>query len=124
MDKYNLEYKGVTCTAVDWESNPYKFVFQYKGFSYVFEQKRYISQSADTDHIRCAIEQFLEGYGVDFPPVKVGQTVYQTDGVRIYESTVRNVIYETEKIAFDESAIGNSIFLTREESERKLEAYV
>lgn len=60
MTKYNLEHKGVTCTAADWEADPHKFVFLYKGCPYVFEQKRYISQSADTDHIRCAIEQFLE----------------------------------------------------------------
>lgn len=63
MTKYNLEHKGVTCTAVDWESHPYKFVFLYNGKEFIFEQKRYISQSADTDHIRCVIEQFLEDYG-------------------------------------------------------------
>lgn len=60
MDKYNFKYKGVICTAVDWESNPYQFFFLYHGEEYVFTQKRYISQSADTDHIKCVIEQFLE----------------------------------------------------------------
>lgn len=60
MTKYNLEYKGVTCTAADWEADPFKFELLYKGCPYVFEQKRRISQSADTDHIRYAIEQFLE----------------------------------------------------------------
>lgn len=62
MTKYDLEYKGVTCIAVDWEAEPYKFVFKYKGFTIGYVQKRYISQSADTDHIRCVIEQFLEDY--------------------------------------------------------------
>ena len=53
-------------------------------------------------------------------PCKVGDKIYQTDGIRIYESTIReieistaNTVYCTENIAFDESAIGNSIFLAR-----------
>ena len=46
-------------------------------------------------------------------------TVYETDGVRVYEHTVREVIYETAGgPAFDKNAIGKSIFLTREEAER------
>lgn len=60
MTKYNIEHKGVTCTAANWEAEPFKFVLIYNGCPYVYEQKRYISQSADTDHIRCVIEQFLE----------------------------------------------------------------
>lgn len=60
MTNYELEYRGVVCIAADWESTPYKFVFLYKGNTYIFEQKREIRQSADTDHIRYAIEQFLE----------------------------------------------------------------
>lgn len=47
--------------------------------------------------------------------------VYETDGVRVYEHTVREVIYETAGgPAFDKNAIGKSIFLTREEAERAL----
>ena len=46
------------------------------------------------------------------PPCKVGDVVYQTDGVRIYESTINKIIYCTESIAFDDMAIGKSIFLT------------
>lgn len=59
---------------------------------------------------------------------KVGDKVYQTDGIRTYESTIReieisstNTVYCTENIAFDERAIGNSIFLAREEAEKALE---
>lgn len=48
--------------------------------------------------------------------IKVGDTVFQTDGVRIYKSTVTKVIYETTGIAFDESAIGNAVFLSEEEA--------
>lgn len=58
--EYNLEYKGVLCTHADWDAKPYKFYLVYNGKEYVYTQKRYISQSADTDHIRCVIEQFLE----------------------------------------------------------------
>ena len=65
--------------------------------------------------------------GVIVLPCKVGDTVYQVDGVRIYPSTIveitctaSNVIFVTEKIVFDERAINSSIFLTREEAERAL----
>lgn len=48
--------------------------------------------------------------------------VYETEGVRVYEHTVREVIYETAGgPAFDKNAIGKSIFLTREEAERALQ---
>ena len=60
-------------------------------------------------------------------PCKVGDKVYQTDGIRIYESTIHEIklnlkstVYCTENIAFDERAIGKSIFLTREEAEKTL----
>ena len=47
--------------------------------------------------------------------------VYETDGVRVYEHTVREVIYETAGgPAFDKNAIGKSLFLTRAEAERAL----
>ena len=60
MDKYDLEYKGVRCYGVQWEADPPLFAFTYEGSDHIFEQTRYISQTADTDHIRCAIDQFLE----------------------------------------------------------------
>lgn len=48
--------------------------------------------------------------------------VYETDGVRVYEHTVREVIYETAGgPAFDKNAIGKSIFLTRAKAERALQ---
>lgn len=60
-------------------------------------------------------------------PCKVGDKIYQTDFVRIYESTIngvilsqKKVIYNTNGVAFDETAIGYSIFLTREEAEEAL----
>lgn len=53
-------------------------------------------------------------------PCKVGDTVYQTDGVRIYESKVELLIYDCGRWAFNEKAIGTSVFLTREEAEEKL----
>lgn len=48
--------------------------------------------------------------------------VYETDGVMVYEHTVREVIYETAGgPAFDKNAIGKSIFLTRAEAERAMQ---
>lgn len=52
--------------------------------------------------------------------IKEGDKVYQTDGVRVYESTVKNVVYETESIAFDKRAIGKSVFFSRAEAEQAL----
>ena len=62
---------------------------------------------------------------------KVGDTVYQTDGIRIYELEVFDVslnlknykpYYDTESIGFDADAIGKSIFLTREEAAKVLKS--
>ena len=60
-------------------------------------------------------------------PCNVGDKIYQTDGVEIYESTINEVtltanrfIYVTENIVFDERAIDVSIFLTRDQAEMKL----
>ena len=73
------------------------------------------------------LADYLLANGVIVPPCKVGDTIYQIDGVRIYQSTIHEitytsskVIFVTENIVFDERAINNSIFLTREEAEKAL----
>ena len=53
-------------------------------------------------------------------PCKVGDKFYQTDGIRVYESTVRQLIFDTENIAFDVRAIGKTVFRTREAAEAAL----
>ena len=53
-------------------------------------------------------------------PCKVGDTVYQIDAERVYESEVKRIIFDCDDIAFDERAIGGSIFLTREDAEAAL----
>jgi len=62
------------------------------------------------------------------PPCKVGDTVYEHDCVRIYESVITSIIitdnrllFHTTGVGFDETAIGSSIFLTREEAQMALE---
>lgn len=74
------------------------------------------------------VADYLIANGVIVPPFKIGGKVYQTDGMRIYESTILEIIctskrtvYITQGISFDETAIGTSIFLTREEAEKALE---
>lgn len=69
----------------------------------------------------------LIAHGVTVLPCNVGDKIYQTDGVRIYESTIgeitlttKHTIFVTENIAFDERAIGKSIFLSHEEAESHL----
>lgn len=74
----------------------------------------------DWDNIANLADYLIEN-GVVIPPCKVGDTVYQTDGVRVYESTIKNVIYVTEGVSFDKNAIGKSIFLTREDAEKESE---
>lgn len=70
---------------------------------------------------------YLLENGVVVLPCKVGDIVYQTDGIRIYELTILDILlrknkpyYETDAVDFDDDAIGTSIFLTREEAERAL----
>ena len=61
IEKYDIEYMGVKCTGVDW-AHPVNNVFYFTkdGQNYTYMQTEYISSSADTDHIRCVIEeQFL-----------------------------------------------------------------
>ena len=69
----------------------------------------------------------LLAHGVTVQECKLGDKIYQTDGVRIYESiideitlTAKHTIFVTENIAFDERAIGNSVFLSYAEAEAHL----
>ena len=71
------------------------------------------------DHIRDLIKAEQDGRLVVLP-CKVGDTVYQIDAERVYESEVKWIIFDCDDIAFDERAIGGSIFLTREEAEATL----
>ena len=53
-------------------------------------------------------------------PCKVGDTVYQIDAERVYESEVKGIIFDCDDIGFDERAIGKTVFLTREEADAAL----
>lgn len=73
------------------------------------------------------IADYLIANGVTVQECKLGDKIYQTDTVRIYESiideitfTAKHTIFVTENIAFDERAIGNSIFLSYAEAEAHL----
>lgn len=67
------------------------------------------------------LADYLFENGVVVLPCRVGDIVYQTDGVRVYESRVSEIVYYTPTVAFDGTAVGKSIFLTREEAEKALE---
>ena len=86
------------------------------GFGYTSE---YVNNETVASH--------LIANGVTVQECKLGDKIYQTDGVRIYESiigeitlTAKRTIFVTENIAFDERAIGNSIFLSYAEAEAHL----
>jgi hypothetical protein len=73
------------------------------------------------------IADCLLANGVLCPPCKVGDTVYQTDSCRVYESEIDYIevhgfvtIFYADGVAFDERAIGESIFLSRELAEKAL----
>ncbi len=52
-------------------------------------------------------------------PVVPGDKVYETDGVRVYQRTVRRILFDCGSIAFDEDAIANgNVFLTEREAEQ------
>ena len=81
----------------------------------------------EDDCVETMIADFLLANGVILPPCKVGDIVYLTDGIRVYEDNVWEIkqckhktIYVCWSIDFDETAIGTSVFLTREEAERAL----
>lgn len=80
---------------------------------------------ADVDFDNLA--DYLLANGVIHIPCKIGDIVYQKDGLRIYELTILDIslrknkpYYETESIDFDDDAFGESIFFTKEEAERAL----
>ena len=75
--------------------------------------------STTPDHLRDLLQAEQDGRLVALP-CKVGDTVYQIDAERVYESEVKWIIFDCDDIAFDERAIGGSIFLTREEAEAAL----
>ena len=73
------------------------------------------------------VVDFMIANGVTVQECKLGDKIYQTDGVRIYESTISEItltakrtIFVTENIVFDERAIGNSVFLSYAEAEAHL----
>ena len=72
--------------------------------------------STTPDHLRDLLQAEKNGRMVVLP-CKVGDTVYQIDAERVYESEVKWIIFDCNDIAFDERAIGVSIFLTSEEAE-------
>lgn len=70
------------------------------------------------------LADYLVKNGVTVQECKIGDKIYQTDGVLIYESTIveitvttKHTIFVTENIVFDERAIGETIFLSYSEAE-------
>ena len=75
--------------------------------------------STTPDHLRDLLQAEQDEQLVVLP-CKVGDTVYQIDAERVYESEVKWIIFDCDDIAFDERAIGGSIFLTRDAAEAAL----
>lgn len=71
------------------------------------------------EHFRELVQAEKDGRLVVLP-CKVGDTVYQTDGLRVYECKVKKIVFDTDGVGFDDEAIGKYVFLTREEAEAAL----
>lgn len=73
----------------------------------------------DMDRLRELVEADREGRCVVLP-CKVGDKVFQQNGVDIFESQVKKIIYDCGHFAFDEETIGERVFLDRESAEAAL----
>ena len=51
------------------------------------------------------------------PTLKVGDSVWQTDGIDVYELKVKRLICDCGYIAFDAAAVGKRVFKTSSEAE-------
>ena len=52
-------------------------------------------------------------------PVRPGNVVFETDGVRVYQHTVKRIVFDCGTLAFDSDAIANgNVFLTEREAEQ------
>ncbi len=57
MSEYNIKHNDVHCISVDWDKKEFTFIYNKQIFTY--KQDDEISETADTDHIRVAIDMFL-----------------------------------------------------------------
>ena len=73
----------------------------------------------DLSRLRELVKADREGRCVVLP-CKVGDKVFQQNGVDIFESQVKKIIYDCGHFAFDEETIGERVFLTRESAEAAL----
>lgn len=73
----------------------------------------------DLDRLRELVKADREGRCAVLP-CKVGDKVWEQNGVDIFESQVKKIIYDCGHFAFDEEAIGERVFLTRESAEAAL----
>ena len=70
------------------------------------------------------VADLLLDNGVRFATVvRPGTRAYTTDGVRVYEATVRKVMYDCGDFGFDEDALGKSVFLCWEAAEAAAESW-
>lgn len=101
----------MTCKDVPDEV---KIAYDENGIPYMLE-----AFGSEAEHINRLLSAEQDNRLIELP-CKLGDTMYQTDGERIYEIKITNIIYDTAGIAFDERAIGKTVFLTREEAEKAL----
>ena len=85
----------------------------------LFHSYRHICGETPPDRLRELVKADREGRCVVLP-CKVGDKVFQQNGVDIFESQVRKIIYDCGHFSFDEETIGERVFLTRESAEAAL----
>ena len=85
----------------------------------LYDLEKNLGKDISMDRLRELVKADREGRCVVLP-CKVGDKVFQQNGVDIFESQVKKIIYDCGHFAFDEETIGERVFLTRESAEAAL----
>ena len=105
-------------TEGKWKGSQAKFLYG-EHAKVLSDVQDILRDDYDLDRLRELVKADREGRCVVLP-CKVGDKVFQQNGVDIFESQVKKIIYDCGHFAFDEETIGERVFLTRESAEAAL----
>ncbi len=120
---------GLSMAACCGKACEYNYVCEVGGFGECRGMDDIIDRLADIEDIlgddynldllRELVQADRDGRCVVLP-CKVGDKVFQQNGVDIFENQVKKIIYDCGHFAFDEETIGERVFLIRESAEAAL----
>ena len=111
---------NLTCSKVCEREGSCKECPIAKAFDRLAAIEDILGDDYDLDHLRELIraDRYELRYG---PTFKIGDSVWQTDGIDVYELKVKRLIYDCGYIAFDAAAVGKRIFKTSSDAEAAME---